>query len=88
MRQTGVWTRGCRNIVGLVLLFGALFAVVPMVEAQQLTVPTEAQYDRIRVSGFLWRRRNTIASASPVFSGAPGSAASSASAAAICRASV
>ena len=55
MRQTGGWTRGCRNIVGLVLLFGALFAVVPMVEAQQLTVPTEAQYDRIRVSGFLWR---------------------------------
>ena len=55
MRQTGGWTRGCREIVGLVLFFAAVFAAVPVVEAQQLRVPVPAQYDRIRVSGFLWR---------------------------------
>ena len=55
MRHTGGWTRGRRDIVGLVLFFAAVFAAVPVVEAQQLTVPAPPQYDRIRVSGFLWR---------------------------------
>ena len=55
MRQTGGCTRGCREIVGLVLFFAAVFAAVPVVEAQQLRVPTPPQYDRVRISGFLWR---------------------------------
>lgn len=55
MRRTGGWMRGCRGIVGFVLFFAAVFAAVPVVEAQQFTVPAPPQYDRIRVSGFLWR---------------------------------
>ncbi len=55
MRQTGGRRRRCRVIVGLVVFFAAVLAAVPVVEAQQIRVPAPAQFDRIRVSGFLWR---------------------------------
>lgn len=46
-----------RRSIGLAASFFVVLAAAPPAQAQQMIVPTGSQYDRVRVSGFLWRSK-------------------------------
>ena len=46
-----------RRSIGIAASFFVVLAAATSVQAQQMIVPTGPQYDRVRVSGFLWRSK-------------------------------